>query len=44
MRDRAGWVQAAGLGVDVEGDDGLKFTPVKPRHKEAAVSGVPTKP
>src|SRR5467141_4211811 len=29
--------------IDVEGEDGLKFTPVKPRHKEPAAAG-PAKP
>jgi ATP-dependent Clp protease ATP-binding subunit ClpA len=30
--------------VDVEGEDALKFTPVKHRHKEPAGSGAPAKP
>jgi ATP-dependent Clp protease ATP-binding subunit ClpC len=30
--------------IDVEGEDGLKFTPIKHRHKEPASTGAPTKP
>jgi ATP-dependent Clp protease ATP-binding subunit ClpC len=30
--------------IDVEGDDGLKFTPVKHRHKEPAGAGAAPKP
>ena len=30
--------------IDVEGEDGLKFTPVKPRHKEPAGTGAAAKP
>jgi len=29
--------------IDIEGEDGLKFTPIKPRHKEPAAAG-PAKP
>jgi ATP-dependent Clp protease ATP-binding subunit ClpA len=29
--------------IDVEGEDGLKFTPVKPKHKEPAAAA-PAKP
>jgi ATP-dependent Clp protease ATP-binding subunit ClpC len=30
--------------IDVEGEDNLKFTPVKPRHKEPAGTGAAAKP
>jgi ATP-dependent Clp protease ATP-binding subunit ClpC len=30
--------------IDVDEADGLKFTPIKHRHKEPAASGAPTKP
>ena len=30
--------------IDVEGEDGLKFTPVKHRHKEPAGAGAAPKP
>jgi len=30
--------------IDVEGEDGLKFTPVKHKHKEPAGTAAPTKP
>jgi ATP-dependent Clp protease ATP-binding subunit ClpA len=30
--------------IDVDGEDSLKFTPVKPRHKEPAGTGAAAKP
>jgi hypothetical protein len=30
--------------IDVEGEDGLKFTPTKHRHKEPAGTGAAAKP
>jgi len=30
--------------IEVEGEDGLKFTPTKHKQKEPATTGAPTKP